>query len=108
MSSTLTEGTHHRSTHTRSCRNWKTDRLEGPGVEGSTPSERTYDLHRTALGGPEPHPDGREDVCKTSGQRFDSASGLHPAVITTARYPAVMRCAVRQDAAVDAGSRCAW
>jgi hypothetical protein len=26
--------------------------------------------------GPEPYPDGREDVCKTSGTRFDSASGL--------------------------------
>ena len=69
--------------NTRSCRNWKTDRLEEPAAEGSTPSERTPHPHAVALRdtdstvhGPEPYPDGREDVCKTSGQRFDSAPGL--------------------------------
>ena len=82
MSSNLTEGTPHRhkyqDTDTRSCRNWKTDRLEEPGVEGSNPSERTHRAPAGAPHGPEPHSDGREDVCKTSGKRFDSASGLAP------------------------------
>ena len=46
MSSNLAEGTPpwhiSMNTVTRSCRNWKTDRLEEPGVEGSSPSERTH------------------------------------------------------------------
>jgi hypothetical protein len=78
VSSTLTEGTprrqEHQHTDTRSCRNWKTDRLEESGVEGSNPFERMHgpdDSH-----GPEPYPDGREDVCKTFGARFDSTPGL--------------------------------
>lgn len=49
-------------------------------AEGSNPFERTHDPPAgTACGGwhgLEPDPDGREDVCKTSGVRFDSASGL--------------------------------
>lgn len=76
VSSNLTECTlrrqEYQDTGTRSCRNWKTDRLEEPGAEGSNPSERTH--------GPEPYPDGREDVCKTSGMRFDSAPGLDAVV----------------------------
>lgn len=56
------------------------------GYEGSTPSERTH--HQRAAvppmyaprrtHGPEPDPDGREDVRKTSGNRFDSGPGLQP------------------------------
>jgi hypothetical protein len=89
VSSNLTEGTPYRHKHqdidTRSCRNWKTDRLEEPGVEGSNPSERTDNPAGTA-GPAEPYPDGREDVCKTFGTRFDFAPGL-TLTATTQRAP---------------------
>ena len=83
VSSNLTEGTHHPGIRTRArAANGRRTGLRSRGLRVRVPPSarpaRTPPRTGGAARGPEPYPDGREDVCKTSGQRFDSAPGLCP------------------------------